>query len=94
MISGSDKIEVKDDRAYGAMLNNSIAVADRMEPTIQESKGEISQHSQQRPVKAAKPYSSADAAFCTPLEEMVRFGYFSCFPCGLLLQEPVLVDPQ
>lgn len=20
--------------------------------------------------------------------------YFSCFPCGLLLQEPVLVEPQ
>ena len=36
------------------MLNNSIAVADRMEPTIQESKGEISQHSQQRPLKTLR----------------------------------------
>ena len=31
------------------MLNNSIAVADRIEPTIQESKGEISQHSPLKP---------------------------------------------
>ena len=63
MISGADKIVVKDDRAYGTMLNNSIVVADRMEPTIQESKGEISQHSQQRPVKAlraTKAYTLTD----------------------------------
>ena len=31
------------------MLNNSNAVADRGELTIQESKGETSQNSQQRP---------------------------------------------
>ena len=39
------------------MLNNSIAVADTMEPTIQESKGEISQHSQLRYL-AARPQTA------------------------------------
>jgi len=37
------------------MLNNSITVADSMEPTIQENKGKISQHSQQRPQSAPGP---------------------------------------
>ena len=63
-------IMIRNGEAYGTlltMLNNSIVVADRMEPTIQESKGKISQHSQQRPclrgVRLVKEINSKNVRF-------------------------------